>query len=265
MYSYSWSAIIHNIDKKSGRCYDYYRFEITIVEEKGVFAMNITMLIIALAGIAVDIWFIGTEYAGKMLKATVLKGCASLFFVLLGIYCYTLNPSPFGKLILIGLILGLIGDVFLNLRNLYEGGKSNKVFAVGILAFLSGHFLYIAALIKRFPGIVLMALVITAVISVLAIPPLMKQISAPSKGLKIFGYVYLVIVIAMFSAALSLLIKTGAGSMNIVFTVGAFLFLISDFIMIYYSFGKKIKPLRAINLLSYYVGQLLIALCIFLA
>ena len=45
-------------------------------------------------------------------------------------------------------------------------------------------------------------------------------------------------------------------------SIGGLLFVVSDFIMIYYSFGKKIKPLRAINLLSYYAAQLLIALCI---
>ena len=220
---------------------------------------DLWMLLMILAGLAVDVLFIRSEYAGQMGKATVLKGVASLFFVLLGVYCYTKLPSDFGRLILIGLILGMVGDVFLNLRNLYTGGKSNKIFAVGILAFLSGHFLYIAALIGRNSSIVFPALILTVVISVLAIPPLMKRINAPSAGLKIFGYVYLVIVIAMFSAAASLIIRGGFTALNVVFTVGAFLFMISDFIMIYYSFGKKIKPLRAINLLSYYVGQLLIA------
>lgn len=227
--------------------------------------MIIKISIICLLGLLVDIWFIKTEYAGKMLKATILKGFASFFFVLLGIVCFIDNQTPFGKLILIGLILGLIGDVFLNMRNLYEGKKSMKVFAIGILAFLSGHFLYIAALIGRNSNIILMALILTAIISIVGIPPLMKQITAPSKGLKIFGYVYLVIVIAMFSCALTLLIKNGISSLTLVFVIGALLFMVSDFIMIYYSFGKKIKPLRAINLISYYIGQLLIALCILLA
>ena len=217
-----------------------------------------------LVGLAVDVLFIRSEYAGQMGKATVLKGVASLFFVILGAYCYARLPSAFGRLILIGLILGMVGDVFLNLRNLYTGGKSNKVFAVGILAFLSGHFLYIAALLGRDASIVLPALLLTAVISVSAIPPLMKRINAPSMGLKVFGYVYLVIVIAMFSAAASLIIRGGFTALNAVFTVGAFLFMISDFLMIYYSFGRKLKPLRAINLLSYYVGQLLIACTILL-
>lgn len=226
--------------------------------------MPFEIYIFALVGLAIDIWFISSELREKMAKATVLKGLASFVFVLLGVFCYLLSDTPFGKLILIGLILGMIGDIFLNLRNQFEGGKSMKIFAVGILAFLSGHFLYIAALIKHNPGIILIALVMTAIISLLAIPALMKRVTAPSKGMKIFGYVYLVVVIAMFCCAATLLIKSGFTAFNIVFTLGALLFVVSDFIMIYYSFGKKIKALRVTNLLSYYVGQLLIACCIML-
>jgi len=90
----------------------------------------------------------------------------------------------------------------------------------------------------------------------------MKRITAPSKGLKIFGYIYLTVVIAMFCSAMSLLIKNGISGMSVLFAIGAALFVISDFIMIYYSFGKKIAPLRAINLLTYYFGQIMIALSI---
>lgn len=226
--------------------------------------MALPICLISLVGLMVDIWFIKTEYAGKMAKATLLKGIASLFFVLLGAFCYLNQPSSFGKLILIGLILGMVGDIFLNLRNQFTGGASMKVFAVGILAFLSGHFLYIAALIQRSAAIVPLALILTVVIAVLSIPQLMKRVTAPNMGLKIFGYVYLVIVIAMFSSATALWVKTATEALTVVFSIGALLFMVSDFIMIYYTFGRKIKPLRAINLLCYYVGQLMIACCILL-
>ena len=197
-----------------------------------------------------------------MAKATALKGLASAFFVLLGALCYVENRTWFGRLILIGLILGMIGDIFLSLRNQFSGAASQKVFAVGIIAFLSGHFLYIAALITQNAAIVLPAILVTAALSVLAIPPLMKRITAPSRGLKLFGYVYLVIVIAMFSCSAVLLVLDGVQALTVLFSIGGLLFVVSDFIMIYYSFGKKIKPLRAINLLSYYAAQLLIALYI---
>lgn len=221
-------------------------------------------------GLAIDIAFICSEYAGKMLQATILKGLASLMFVLLGGYLYVSSANSISLLILIGLILGMLGDILLNMRNLFEGALSNKVFAVGILAFLLGHFMYIAALIKAAQvfyamGIVIaIALAMTAIIGVITIPQLMKRITAPSQGLKMFGYVYLTVVIAMFSFAAALMMKAGVISFTIVFAIGALFFVVSDFIMIYYSFGKKIKPLRAINLLTYYIGQILIALCIML-
>lgn len=222
----------------------------------------VPVLLISIIGLIVDCIFIKTEYAGKMLNATILKGVASAFFVALGVYCYYANPVSGGMLIVIGLVLGMIGDIFLNMRNLFEGATSNKVFAIGILAFLAGHFLYIAFLINGAGEKIWLTIILTIVIAVISIPPLMKRITAPSKGLKIFGYVYLTIVICMFSCSVTMLVARGISSLTLTFLVGAFLFLISDFIMIYYSFGKKIKPLRAINLLAYYMGQLLIAFCI---
>ncbi len=227
--------------------------------------MEMTLILLAVMGIAVDILFIRSELSGKLGMATVLKGVASAFFVAFGAVCYGANATAFGKLILIGLVLGMIGDILLNLRNQFQGGMSMKVFALGVLAFLAGHILYIAALIQSCRTMLFLAVMLTAILSVLSIPPLMKRITAPSKGLKMFGYVYLVVVIAMFSCAVGVLVNAGFTVANWVFVLGAFLFVISDFIMIYYTFGNKIPALRVTNLLCYYVGQLLIGLCIALA
>lgn len=227
--------------------------------------MNIylTFAILCVLGLLVDGIFIRTELAGNMKAATLYKGLASLEFVLLGINCYINKPSSYGVLILIGLILGLIGDVLLNMRNLYEGAKSNKVFAVGILAFLSGHFLYIAALIACKGITAAIAAPVAIAIFLVSVPKLMDKIQAPSKGLKIFGYVYLAIVIYMFSCAAVLLFTWQFNARTVLFAIGGLLFMVSDFIMIYYSFGKKLPKLRVTNLLLYYIGQLMIALTIY--
>jgi len=224
---------------------------------------TLTVGLFTIIGILVDIWFIKNEYAGEMEKATVLKGLASLMFVAIGAYLCMNYPSIGGRMILIGLLLGMVGDILLNMRNLYEGSKSNKIFALGILAFLAGHFMYIAFLARAAGPNWYVAIILTVILAVIAIPPLMKRIIAPSKGLKIFGYVYLTVVIAMFSFSVAQVVTVGITAESMLFYFGALLFVVSDFIMIYYSFGKKIKPLRAINLLSYYVGQLLIAYCIY--
>lgn len=226
--------------------------------------MTAYLVTAALIGIAVDIYFIKTEYEGKMAAAALLKGIASFFFVLFGLICFMENRSTFGSLVLAGLVLGMLGDIFLNLRNCFEAAKSMRLFVAGILFFLSGHFLYIASLLNRNTSISGYASLVTAILTLISVPHLMKRVKAPSKGLRIFGWVYLVVVIAMFSSSLVLLCMNGGGKSEAVFTTGALLFVISDFLMIYYSFARKIKPLRALNLISYYIGQLLIALTILL-
>lgn len=223
---------------------------------------RVWILLISLVGLVIDSVFIRSELKGQMSKATVFKGLASAFFVALGFYCYTLYQSYLGKLIIVGLCLGLVGDVLLNLRFNVSKALSSKVFALGILAFLAGHIFYIVVLIKHNTDIIWASLISAVVLSVLAIPQLMKRIKAPSKGLKIFGYVYLVIVICFFSCGIGSMIMCERNMFDIVFTIGGLFFVVSDFIMIYYNFAKKDPKLRVINLLTYFVGQLLIALCV---
>lgn len=225
------------------------------------------LVLIVLTGLILDILFIKQELKEKWVPATVLKGAASLGFVAVGLVGYLRDESAIGRMILIGLIFGLFGDVFLDLKNCFTGKASKISFALGILTFLTGHIFYIVALFNINEGIILFAVLATALISVASIPALMKKITPPSTGFKIFGYVYLVVVIGMFSTALAGFVKSGFINGNftmtaVVFLVGALLFVVSDFIMIYNNFGKQVKYLRATNLILYYIGQLLIAFCI---
>ena len=64
----------------------------------------------------------------------------------------------------------------------------------------------------------------------------------------------------MFSSALSLVITKGASIKNLSFLVGAFLFLVSDIFTVYYSFSDASNTQKALNLYTYYLAQILIAL-----
>ena len=202
--------------------------------------------------------FIYFEKKEKFVIAVILKGLASLMFVLLGYECSkVIGNTQFHNLVKIGLILGLIADVFLNLRFVFKT-KGKIVFLVGILIFLAGHVLYLCALIPTVNNIIL-PLVIGIVLTAIIIKWIFTQIEA-AKAFKIFGIFYIGAIVIMNCFAFANLIQDPSNMRYIIFTIGAVSFLISDIVLILNTFGKETKfVLRITNLSLYYVGQLLIA------
>ena len=203
----------------------------------------------------VFIWF---EKKKWYVPAVINKGLASLQFVLLGALGSKLcSDANFAKLVVIGLILGCIADVLLNLRFVFE--KAGRlIFLVGILVFLSGHVMYLIALIPKCSHTavcVCAGIVLTAVTMVW----LFKHITA-QKAFKIFGVFYIGAIMIMTCVAVGILISAPAPWIYF-FSAGAVLFLISDIVLILNTFGSETKfSLRVVNLSFYYVGQILIAL-----
>ena len=94
--------------------------------------------------------FIYFEHKEKYTLAVILKGLASLFFVLFGILCSVQAIDfNFTKMVKFGLLFGLVADILLNLRFVFKT-KGKLVFLVGILIFLLGHIMYLCALIPGY-------------------------------------------------------------------------------------------------------------------
>ena len=186
------------------------------------------------------------ERDGYYVQAVLLKGLSSLCFVILGILCARHVGWPqTAKLIVIGLCLGAAADVLLNLRQVFRAA-GQKIFLVGILVFLSGHIVYLAAVLPLCPAPILSALA-AAVLTFL----LMRWI---------FGIVYIGAIVFLNCVAAANLLSYASG-FNILFAAGALLFLVSDIVLILNTFGEKTRfALRFVNLGLYYIGQLIIAL-----
>lgn len=199
------------------------------------------------------------EYAKKPLPAVIFKGAASLCFVFLGVICLLVTKDGrFGALIAAGLAFGAVGDVLLGLRPL-AGKAGEKAFILGMAAFLTGHVLYVAALVIRGVDALYIAVPLCAVSAVL-IPFMLKKIDVAGK-IRIFGIVYIIVVLFMTSCAIGHLILAPANAGYLLFAIGALLFTVSDLVLILHLFGrKKRKFYRALNLATYYTGQILIAL-----
>ena len=80
-----------------------------------------SFMYLAYIGLLVQIIFIYVEQQKKYVPAVALKGTASLFFVVLGFLGLSIATLPtFAKVVVAGLVFGLIGDVCLNLRFVLE-------------------------------------------------------------------------------------------------------------------------------------------------
>ena len=201
--------------------------------------------------------FIYFEHQEKYVPAVILKGLASLCFVLLG-KSFS-NDSQTARLIVSGLLLGCIADVLLNLRFVFEK-KGKIIFLVGILVFLSGHIVYLCAILPYTKN-VLLCVVAGVVLTALLMKWIFTKITA-QKAFKIFGIVYIGAIVLFNVVAFSNMLTSPSTFAYYIF-FGAVLFLISDIVLILNTFGSESKfSLRITNLSLYYIGQILIALSI---
>lgn len=207
-------------------------------------------LCLVLAGL-----FLWQESKKNYIPAVILKGLASVCFVILGTMLS--KGSGTAKLITAGLFLGCIADVLLNLRYVFKE-KGQLVFLVGIAVFLSGHILYLIAVLqgaKYWWICVIAGVILTALLMIW----IFKQITA-KKAFKIFGIVYIGAIVLLNCVAIGNLIASPS-AFTAIFAAGAILFLVSDIVLILNTFGKETKQsLRITNIALYYAGQLLIAL-----
>ena len=204
--------------------------------------------------------FLRQESREKYVPAVLLKGLASCCFVLLGLLA---SPgTPLARLIVLGLVLGCAADVLLNLRWVFEK-KGKLIFLVGILVFLGGHILYLAAVLPLC-GNRLAIFLVGAALTALLMSRIFKRITA-EKAFKIFGVVYIGAIVLLNCVAVANLLAAPSAFTGL-FAAGAVFFLVSDVVLILNTFGSETKQsLRVTNVMLYYVGQLLIALSLLFA
>lgn len=223
--------------------------------------MSMGIIPLCLVGMAVQAAFIAVEHKEKYVGAVCLKGLASLIFIIVGIAAFGASrDTQFAKLVLIGLILGGVGDVLLNLRFVFEK-VGQKIFLAGIAAFLAGHILYLVALIPQSDSL-LVCVIIGAVIAAAILTYIFKTMEV-KPAFKIFGVVYIGAVVLMTAVAIGNLLAAPSAS-RWLYAIGAVLFTVSDIVLIFNTFGSETKfSLRITNLSLYYLGQLLIANSLF--
>ncbi|MBQ6395621.1 MAG: lysoplasmalogenase [Atopobiaceae bacterium] len=204
--------------------------------------------------------FIIAEHRENWVQGVILKGCASMCFVALGVVCgHGAADERFARFVAIGLAIGALADVLLNLRYVFqEQGK--LFFAVGTLVFLAGHVLYTVAVWPR-AALPWLFTVLGAVATFFVMRWIFSQVDAEGP-IRIIGIFYVGIVVILNCLAFSALIAH-RDMQSLVFLAGSLLFFVSDIILILNTFGGDPQfRNRVINLTLYYAGQVLIALSV---
>ncbi len=199
--------------------------------------------------------FLYTEIKKKFLIAVFWKGLASVCFVTIGLLSGF--SGHIQRFVILGLIVGLIADVLLNLRFVLVK-QEQLVFILGILFFLAGHIFYLAAILPMVANLIL-CIIIAVVLTILTYIWMFKFITV-EPVMKVFGVIYMGVNIFMNTAAVYNLIMAPSVFTGI-FAAGAVLFLVSDIILIFNTFGEKHRDSFNIwNIVLYYTGQVLIGI-----
>ena len=228
--------------------------------------MNAYIYCLMILGAVLQGIFIAVEHKEKFVGAVCLKGAASIVFCVIGGLGFAAastggHEGGFPRLVLLGLFFGALGDILLNLRWVFEK-LNQKIFLSGIAAFLTGHILYLAALIPLSESL-LVCVICGVLVAAILLAVIFKTFEV-KLAFKIFGILYLGAVILMTSIAIGNCITSGFETSALLYAIGAVLFTVSDVVLIFNTFGKESKfSLRITNLSLYYIGQLLIASSLF--
>lgn len=224
--------------------------------------MKSYICLLILLGLVLQALFIKVEHEEKYLLADILKGSASLIFVLIGYQAFLVTNNAFNRLFLYGLIFGMIGDILLNLRYVFPK-HGQKIFLVGILAFLIGHILYLLALIPQARHVWIWYCIAIGALAAICLLIYIFRTMEVKPAFKIFGVFYLGAVFIMTAIAIGIAIFV-PNRRSILYAIGAILFTASDVVLIFNTFSGVTKfSMRIANLSLYYLGQILIACSMF--
>ncbi len=213
--------------------------------------------------------FLKYSWPSRTVKSHILKMICAALFVAVGFLSIKIsgNTSDFAVTMLVGLILGFVGDFFLHFDN-------QSYFAIGFISFMAGHIAYIKAyvcalnLYEGYNQFNAYEIVAGIVICVFALWQAKRfKVSFSMKILKYGIILYSIILVTMFLKAVALgvnfLISGGENGVLalLVLSIGSLLFVMSDATLGILLFGgqKKNRPLKIFNIGTYFAGQMLLA------
>lgn len=205
----------------------------------------------------------------KMVAATAFVGIGFLGMNITG------NESVYARVMLIGLILGWIGDLFMHIPHPPNNPRMSVVY-IGASSFLIGHIFYVYAFVKSTMALTpdykfftlaeIIAFFVIFIAFSLMLEPVFK-FNYKNSFMKITLHLYSVFLIVMliksckFGVAYFMSGAENGIIAMLILIAGAILFFISDFTLGLRLIGgaKGNKTVKTVSLYAYFFAQLLLA------
>lgn len=243
---------------------------------RGVFILTVFFILLA-AEIIFAVGFIIAGYPKSTKKGFAFKMIASSIFLINGIMAYLRSDNlRYATLVTAGLAFGLLGDIFMTIDPFIKNKQSKKLpllfVILGGAFFLLGHGAYIAAfivMIKQKSAFDLTLFAVTAAVTLAAV--LLIGVLLRIKPVRLLPgvVIYAAAVCCVLAAAVCLGVK-GYPDRPIIAAVlisAPALFIISDSTLAIKAFDKErfgTLTLRAVNLGTYFLAQMLFGLSVYL-
>lgn len=225
----------------------------------GMFIYWVTLII----GIAATFLFIVSRVKKGGVPGLITKAIASLLFIATAGSALTANPGEYryGLLIIVGLACGMLGDVWLDLKWIYERDRDVYLYA-GFYSFFTGHLFFIAAIFMhyRWTALTLALSIVFALIGAAGATLMEKPLKMNYGKFRPTCFIYGFIL--MMTAASSIVAFASTGeTVWITMSIGSVLFLLSDLVLsgMYFGEGKNTSLNVIINHGLYYAAQFVIA------
>lgn len=204
------------------------------------------------------------------IAALYAKAVASLCFIATAIAATNENRLflDFGSWMTFGLVFGLLGDVWLDLKWIYLQDKDSYLYS-GFIFFLLGHVCFVTAVFKvgpYTPASLIVAFAAALVIAFVAIL-MEKPLKMHYGKFKWIVFLYSFMLALTMTMAMTLAVITGFEKMWTVMSVGGLLFLLSDLVLsgMYFGEGKNTSFNVILNHTLYYAAQFIMAATILFA
>lgn len=213
--------------------------------------MTVKILLLILIGISASL-AITADIKGIRKMLFVFKPLSTILIICLATVSY--SSSLYFAFVLSALCLSLIGDIALMF-------KSDKAFLIGLVSFLLAHILYGSIFFRLASSFSLSHLYI--LLSIILLNTFVYVFLYPSLGnMKLPVLFYVLIISFMLWRAFCILVDE-VSLRNILISLGALFFFISDLLLAYDKFKKEIKLLPLYNLATYFTAQSLFAISVF--